>query len=95
MVSHRQEGYGYLLPNNNNPKKVVLSVKGKYIRETDKAVLFRVTHVRDIELDEPKTSWFPLSQITQMKHSTNPEHALEEEDTLMISEWIAKQKELI
>lgn len=72
-----------------------ISVSGVKIRESERAVLFRVEEVSGTPLEDAVTEWFPFSQITKMTYSTEAEHMMEKKDTLVISEWIAKQKGLV
>lgn len=51
-----------------------------FIRETEKAVLIN-THEEDL--------WIPLSQVKEMHKGKNGE------GTIVMSQWIAKQKRLI
>lgn len=62
------------------------------MRETEKAVLFEVIQVgEDDPLTEPKTSWFPFSQMkTLVTHPSN-----QDEDTLLVTQWIASTKDLV
>lgn len=67
-----------------------ITVHGDVIRTTDKAVLFKVTGIRDTELEVPfDAKWFPLSQIP--KKLTDPEPG---KSWLMLPEWIFKEKGL-
>ena len=60
--------------------------------ETDKAVQFKVEEVNGLSLDEPKTFWFPLSQIKSLTHAAPDSLAA---DTVKVAEWILKNKELL
>ena len=64
---------------------------GTKLRETEKAVHFRVTKVGDRDLEESITSWFPFSQIN--KQSWNPH--VDDTDTIHVARWICESKELI
>lgn len=67
-----------------------ITVHGDVIRTTDKAVLFKVTAIRDTQLEVPfDAKWFPLSQIP--KRITDPEPG---KSWMMIPEWIFKEKGL-
>lgn len=67
----------------------VHSIEGTILHESQKAIQFNLETVSGTTLDEAKTEWFPLSQITKIVR--NP-HGLDE---LVVSEWILKKKELI
>ena len=69
-----------------------MAVTGQYLRETDKAVQFKVEEVNGLSLDEPKTFWFPLSQIKSLTHAAPDSLAA---DTVKVAEWILKNKELL
>lgn len=64
--------------------------------ETDKAVLFVCRSVKTNETAIPYASpmhgqsWWPLSQITRMVRKS----AINSEDELHVSEWIAEKKGL-
>ena len=62
-----------------------LSIKGTVLRETEKAVQFRIDEVRDTPIDQTETVWIPLSQVEKRMTDKNRSG----EDTMMISEWIA------
>ena len=72
------------------PPNTYISIKGTRLRETEKAVQFCIHDISGDVLDKPVTTWFPFSQISKSTTSHN-----EGEDTMMITEWIAQQKELI
>lgn len=63
---------------------------GTYLRETEKAVQFKVTEVGTKVLDDSVTTWFPFSQI---KSSTRTPR--EGEDMIEVADWILISKELI
>lgn len=67
-----------------------ISIKGTVLRETEKAVQFRIIDIGGEEID-PIDKWIPFSQTE--KRFTDP-HS-EDEDTMMISEWIADKLGLI
>ena len=71
---------------------VYLTVTGCVIKETQKAILFRIHTIRD-SIIEPKDEWFPKSQILK-EFIVSPE---EDQDTswLLVSEWIMGQKGLL
>lgn len=63
-----------------------LSIKGTCLRETEKAVQFRIDEVRGTPIDQTETVWIPLSQVEKRITSHR-----DGEDTMMISEWIAEK----
>jgi hypothetical protein len=74
---------------------VVVTIYGSRLRETDKAVQFRIDSIGPDELDYPKTEWLPFSQCKRsMTHSANPDTPIET-DYLVVTEWILKQKGLL
>jgi hypothetical protein len=42
---------------------VLITIEGTRLRETDKAVQFRIDSIRQEPIDPPKTEWFPFSQV--------------------------------
>ena len=64
---------------------------GTRLRETDKAIHFRVEQVDGEPLEDSVTHWFPFSQIN--KQSYNP--AVDSTDTISVAKWIVQSKELI
>ena len=70
---------------------IVHTITGNKIAESDKAVKFRVHAISETELEFPKTEWFPLSQIEKM--FTDPNNI--NQDTMVVSEWILKQKGML
>ena len=69
---------------------VVLS--GFFHGDTGKATLFEIYKVGDQDLTDPRKEWFPLSQVTRMvKQPKNSQ----EHDTLVVNEWICRQKDLV
>lgn len=71
---------------------IYLTVTGCRIKETEKAILFRIHKIRETVIS-PKEEWFPKSQIVKSSISGPGE----DQDTswLMVSEWIMEQKSLI
>lgn len=66
-------------------------VRGKCIRETEKAFLFTPTHISGKELPEERgASWFPFFQIQDKFCLTG-----EGEHWFMGSEWILGTKDLL
>jgi hypothetical protein len=63
--------------------------------QTDKAILFRYNSLLTAPGMKPYAvsgfSWFPLSQVTSIYLSAT---LTDEEDNLVISEWIAEKKGL-
>lgn len=66
-------------------------VTGTRLRETEKAVQFRIVKVGDRVLVDPVQCWFPFSQIQKMDYDPNSTDT----DTVMVADWILKSKELI
>lgn len=64
---------------------------GTHLRETEKAVHFRVEQVGDQVLDESKTLWFPFSQINSQTH--NP--TVDSTDMVEVADWLLVKAELI
>ena len=72
------------------PTEPYITIHGDKVRESEKAVLFKVTAIRDTLLPQPLTAqWFPISQCSKMFWSDEPGKSW-----MMISEWIAGQKGL-
>ena len=69
-----------------------MMITGRYLGETAKAVRFAVHQVNGEHLLTPQSEWFPFSQIE--RSCIDPE-GTEATDYLIISEWIAKQKDLL
>jgi len=66
-------------------------IKGTKLRETDKAVHFRVDEIDgEPNENEQKVHWIPLSQVD---HSFTAK--MDGEDWLSIRDWIAKKLGLI
>ena len=68
-----------------------ITIRGTRLRETDKAVQFSILQIGATILDEPTIQWFPFSQTG--KSFTDPKS--DDNDTIMVTEWILEQKELI
>lgn len=66
----------------------VISLKGSWLRETDKAVLFSVNEISGVKLEEAHSTWFPFSQIARSVKNPNKLN----DDMLVVSQWIADQK---
>lgn len=71
--------------------EVLTTVTGTNLGESPKAIRFRVDMVGTEPIDPPKYEWFPFSQIRKIETNKNLEGA----DTLVVTEWILKAKELI
>jgi len=70
------------------PTEPYITIHGDKVRESEKAVLFKVTAIRDHVLPEPLApQWFPISQCSKMFWSDEPGKSW-----MMITEWIAGQK---
>lgn len=59
------------------------SVQGTVMRETEKAVYFRVESISASPID-PHVHWFPISRIA--KRITDPNN--EGTDTMMVESWL-------
>lgn len=69
----------------------LVTLKGSIIRDSDKAICFTIHDISGCPLDPPEEhEWFPLSQVEKIVRAKEPE-----EDILIVSEWIMKQKELM
>lgn len=68
-----------------------IKLTGTKLRETEKAVHFRVEMVGENALVDSVTHWFPFSQIS--KQTYNPSE--DKQDTVHVAEWICRQKELV
>jgi hypothetical protein len=72
-----------------------ITLSGTIGAETEKAILFTV-HGVDSEEVEPKKEWFPLSQVKSITRAAVTEAIEEqEEDVIVVKEWICKQKGLV
>ena len=67
-----------------------IKLTGTKLRETEKAVHFRVETVGTTELEENVTHWFPLSQLKSMTTAT-----ADGSDTIEVADWICRSKELV
>ena len=67
-----------------------IKLTGTKLRETEKAVHFRVEEVDGTVLEDNVTHWFPLSQISSQTTGT-----ADGRDEIKVAEWICKSKELI
>lgn len=71
--------------------EILSTVTGTWIAESTKAVRFKVTQVGAEVLETPVWEWFPQSQIRKL--TKDPKIA--DQDTLVVTEWILRQKGLI
>jgi hypothetical protein len=67
------------------------SLQGYIITETTKAIQFSVESIDGATLDETTLQWFPLSQTKSIFRSNGSE----EQDCIVVTDWIMKTKELI
>lgn len=67
-----------------------IKLTGTKLRETDKAVHFKVDEVSDEPLEDPVTYWFPISQISSQTTGT-----ADGKDVIKVAKWICVQKELV
>lgn len=74
-------------------KQEVFVVSGTTIKETEKAMLIRLTHVEDIEIipDKVKPEWYPKSQITDIKEPEFPTDPIR----YNMKRWILEGKGLV
>lgn len=74
----------------------VRTFSGQIKRESDKAILFTVTLEGVDECGDPCTKqkdvWFPLSQVKSIHHTFSVVN--DTLDSIVVTLWIAKQKEL-
>jgi hypothetical protein len=66
---------------------------GYRIRESDKAVLFKVHQVDGEEVEKVADHWFPLSQMKSQVYSHEANDG--DMDTITVSQWILEQKGLL
>ena len=67
-----------------NPGKVQITLTGRVMRETDKAVLFKPALNSQIEVVE---TWWPKSQIVVM------ERAMANLDQIIVPQWLLEKKQ--
>lgn len=67
----------------------VHTIEGTCLGDTAKASKFRVEIVAGEVLSEPKTEWFPISQIQRIIRAAPGSDEL---DQMICNEWILKQK---
>ena len=70
----------------------VITLQGFAHGESAKAILFEVHKVGEEFLPDPKKEWYPFSQTKRIVRQPKKS---QEYDTLVVSEWIAKQKGLV
>lgn len=68
-----------------------VTLSGTLGRETDKAILMHVSSVAGTPLEDEKSAWIPLSQVQKIIRKT----VAGMDDELIVTEWIAKTKELL
>ena len=73
------------------PSDEYIRIKGTGLRQTEKAVHFRVESVGGTDIFPPEAHWFPLSQIKS--HTAHP--TSEGEDMIEVAAWIVRNKELM
>lgn len=69
------------------------TLKGRAGQETEKAILFtahKLVYPNGSEEECKYSGWFPLSQVISISRNPN----LNEDDSIVISEWIAEKKGL-
>lgn len=75
----------------SRPGNTYVGIHGTNLGESAKAVKFSINEINGEPFDPPKTEWFPFSQIERIfkdpKSTGN--------DSLLVTEWICKQKGLI
>ena len=67
-----------------------IKLTGTKLRETDKAVHFRVDEVDGTVLEDSVTHWFPISQI-----SSQIIGIADGKDIIKVAKWICQSKELV
>lgn len=65
--------------------KTYSTLKGSILRETEKAIHFRIDMPGDLLHDE--TFWFPISQMKRVKRSHSSDL-----DEIEIADWLIEQK---
>jgi hypothetical protein len=71
--------------------KTFRTITGTKIADTGKAIKFSCTKVSDTPLEKEQTHWFPVSQLEKMFFDPNSTG----NDTLVVPEWLLKDKGLI
>ena len=80
------------MPSHTSPKDSVVVLEGFVHGETSKAILFEIYTINQANQTDPVKHWFPFSQVKRIvKQPKNSQ----EYDTLVVSEWIMKAKELM
>jgi hypothetical protein len=76
-----------------------ITLLGYHLRESDKAVLFKVHQVDGEEWtpesgsNKDRDHWFPLSQMSKQVYSRDGTEG--EMDSITVSQWICEQKGLV
>lgn len=70
---------------------VYVGVKGTHLGESAKAVKFSISEINGEPFDPPKIEWFPFSQTEKIFRDKNSVG----NDSLLVTEWVCKQKGLI
>lgn len=78
----------------STPKKNSHVIGGYITGSTDKAICIDVLQLNgsDVEPEQKKKHWFPLSQVSSIYRNRAPGGEL---DTITATDWICKQKELV
>lgn len=76
---------------NMSRMKTFKTVTGTKLVDTGKAIKFSVNQVSGIPLEKETAHWFPVSQIEKMFFDSNSTG----KDTLVVPEWILKEKGLV
>jgi hypothetical protein len=71
--------------------KTFRTITGTKLADTGKAIKFSITKVSDHPVEKETTHWFPVSQIEKMFFDPNSTG----NDTLVVAEWLLKEKGLI
>lgn len=71
--------------------ETLVTITGTHLRESPKAILFRIDQISAEPLEKSKEEWIPFSQIRKITTDSTTEG----KDSLVVTEWILKQKELI
>jgi hypothetical protein len=68
------------------------TITGTYLRDTDKAIQFKIVQIGPRRLKVSKVEWFPISQTSKTFRA--PPSCVDE-DYLVVSQWILQQKSLL
>lgn len=79
----------------SNPRPVSghVILVGTSIKETDKAILFKILEISGLKLVTPAQEWFPISQMLNRKINP-PSDVASTEDQISVSRWIYDTKGL-